>query len=109
FGLLLSAASSRVGLRVAGMIAVAAVIALGAAAFVRMDVWKNEVAFWEDTVKKSPGQDKAHLNLGYAYEMKGRFDEAEKEYLAALSIYQSQEAMSNLEMVRLMKAARRRP
>lgn len=105
FGLLLSWASSRVGLRVSGAIAVAAVIALGAAALVRMDVWKNEVAFWEDTVKKSPGQDKAHLNLGYAYEMKGMYEEAEKEYLAALSIYQSQEAMSNLEMVRLKKMA----
>jgi len=105
FGLLLSAASSRVGLKAAGTVSAAVVIAMGAAAFVRMDVWKNEVAFWEDTVKKSPGQDKAHLNLGYAYEMKGRFEEAEKEYLAALSIYQSQEAMSNLEMVRLKKGA----
>lgn len=107
FALLLSAASSRVGSKVAGTIAVAAVIALGAAAFVRMDVWENEVAFWEDTVKKSPNQDKAHLNLGYAYEMKGRFEEAEKEYLAALNIYQSQEALSNLEMVRLKKASKR--
>ena len=87
------------------VIAAAAIIALGAAAFVRMDVWKNEVVFWEDTVRKSPGQDKAHLNLGYAYEMKGRFEEAEREYLAALSIYQSQEALSNLEMVRLKKSA----
>lgn len=109
FALLLSAVASRAGFRVAGTIAFVAVIALGAAAFVRMDVWKNEVAFWEDTVRKSPGQDKAHLNLGYAYEMKGRYEEAEREYLAALSIYQSQEAMSNLEMVRLKKAAQRRP
>ena len=37
--------------------------------------------------------------------MKGRFEEAEREYLAALSIYQSQEALSNLEMVRLKKSA----
>ena len=110
FGLLLSAAATRAGLRLSAAVAAAAIIALGAAAFVRMDIWKNEVVFWEDTVRKSPGQDKAHLNLGYAYEMKGRFEEAEREYLAALSIYQSQEALSNLEMVRLKKsAAPRRP
>lgn len=105
FGLLLSAASRAVGTKAAWAVAAAVITAFGAASFVRMDVWKDEVAFWEDTVKKSPGQDKAHLNLGYAYEMRGRFDEAEREYLAALSIYQSPEAMSNLQMVRVKKAA----
>lgn len=103
FGLLLSEAGARVGPKAAGAVAAAAVIALGASAFVRMDVWKNEVTFWEDTVRKSPGQDKGHLNLGYAYEMRGRFEEAEREYLAAIAIYQSPEALSNLEMVRIKK------
>jgi tetratricopeptide (TPR) repeat protein len=104
FGLLLSAAGARLGPKAAGAVAAAAVLALGASAFVRMDVWENEVTFWEDTVKRSPGQDKAHLNLGYAYEMRGRFEEAEREYLAAIAIYQSPEALSNLEMVRVKKS-----
>jgi hypothetical protein len=103
FGLLFSAAGARLGPKTAGAAAAAIVIALGASAFVRMDVWENEVTFWEDTVRKSPGQDKGHLNLGYAYEMRGRFEEAEREYLAAIAIYQSPEALSNLEMVRVKK------
>lgn len=105
FGLLMSYAGKRTGLKAATAISACVVIALGAAAFVRMDVWKDEVAFWEDTARKSPGQDKAHLNLGYAYEMKGRFDEAEKAYQEAARINPSQEALSNLEMVRLKKGA----
>lgn len=72
----------------------------GAVAFERVGVWRNELSFWQDTAAKSPGQDKAQLNLGYAYEMAGRLEEAEKAYEAAARIYPSQEAVSNLEMVR---------
>ncbi|MBI1912398.1 MAG: hypothetical protein HYS21_10400 [Deltaproteobacteria bacterium] len=79
----------------------ALVIFYGAASFMRADVWKDELAFWADTAKKSPGQDKAHLNLGYAYEMKGQYKEAEREYMAAVAIYPSPEALSNLNMVRM--------
>ena len=72
----------------------------GAVAFDRVGVWRDELSFWQDTARKSPGQDKAQLNLGYAYEMAGRFEEAEKAYEAAARIYPSQEAVSNLDMVR---------
>lgn len=109
FGLLMSYAGLRASFKTAATVSACVLIAFGAASFIRMDVWKDEVAFWEDTAKKSPGQDKAHLNLGYAYEMKGRFDEAEKAYETAISIYPSQEAISNLEMVRLKKGTVRRP
>ncbi|MBI5587008.1 MAG: tetratricopeptide repeat protein [Deltaproteobacteria bacterium] len=78
----------------------AIVIFYSAVSFNRLDVWRDELAFWEDTAKQSPGQFKARLNLGYAYEMKGRYEEAEREYLAAIAIYPAQEAMENLEMVR---------
>lgn len=105
FGLLLARAGRRAGLKWPAVVAASVVIAFAGAAFVRMDVWKDELSFWEDTARKSPGQDKAQLNLGYAYEMKGRFDEAESAYLRALAIYPSQEAASNLEMVRMKKAA----
>lgn len=74
------------------------------AAFKRSDVWKNDLVFWTDTVKNSPNQYKARLNLGYALEMRSMYTEAEKEYEAALAIYPSQEALSNLTMVRLKKA-----
>ncbi|MBI5643270.1 MAG: glycosyltransferase family 39 protein [Deltaproteobacteria bacterium] len=82
--------------------AVAAIIIVfyGAAAFSRAGVWRNEVSFWKDTAEKSPGQDKARLNLGYAYEMEGLLAEAEREYQAAVNIYPSQEALSNLQMIK---------
>ncbi|MDO8426582.1 MAG: hypothetical protein Q7T24_03600 [Deltaproteobacteria bacterium] len=75
-----------------------------AIAFGRMDAWRSELAFWKDTAEKSPNQDKAHLNLGYSYEMAGMLDEAESEYLKAVNIYPSPEAVSNLEMVRVKKS-----
>lgn len=110
FGLAMSYAGQRFSFKAAAIICAFVVIAFGLAAFTRMDVWKDEVAFWEDTARSSPGQDKAHLNLGYAYEMRGRFDEAEKAYEAALRIYPSQEAASNLEMVRIkQRAVEQRP
>lgn len=74
-----------------------------AVSFNRLDVWRNELVFWEDTAKKSPGQFKARLNLGYAYDMAGRYDEAEREYIAAIAISPAQEAVSNLDMVRAKK------
>lgn len=79
----------------------------GIIAFSRMDVWKNELAFWKDTAEKSPNQDKAHLNLGYAYEMSGKLDEAESEYLKAVNIFPSPEAVSNLDMIRVKKSYRK--
>ena len=89
--------------------AAAAVVFYSAVSFSRLDVWRNDLVFWEDTAKKSPGQFKARLNLGYAYEMAGRFDEAEREYLAAVAIYPAPEAVSNLEMIREKKRLLRKP
>lgn len=105
FGLLMSLAGRLINFKTAAIVSACVIIAFGAASFIRMDVWKDEVAFWEDTAIKSPGQYKAQLNLGYAYDMKGRFDEAEKAYQEAVRIYPDQEAISNLEMVRMKRAA----
>ncbi|HHT9117369.1 MAG TPA: tetratricopeptide repeat protein, partial [Candidatus Hypogeohydataceae bacterium YC38] len=44
-------------------------------------VWKDEITFWEDTVKKSPMKARAHYNLGVAYQAKGLLEKAVKEYL----------------------------
>jgi len=90
-------------------VAVAVVLFYSAVSYNRLDVWKNDLVFWEDTAAKSPGQFKARLNLGYAYEMAGRYDEAEREYLAAVAIYPAQEAISNLEMLRAKKRFSSKP
>jgi Flp pilus assembly protein TadD len=49
-------------------------------------VYRNEVALWEDTARKSPGKARVHNNLGYAYERAGRLREAREAYLRALAI-----------------------
>lgn len=94
----------RRGLRQAtpGVLAVCAVLVLGyaAAAWDRTEVWRDEVTFWEDTVRKSPSQYKPRLNLGTAYERRGRLEEAEASYRAALAIWpQGDAAIRNLRMI----------
>ncbi len=82
----------------------------GVLAFQRLDVWKDDVTFWEDTAAKSPGQYKARLNLGAAYENDGRLLDAEREYRAAIRIYPSPYAQENLsvvqEKIRIMNSGR---
>ncbi len=86
-----------------GAIAVVAAF-YGITAFNRLDVWHDELVFWEDTVKKSPNQFKPRVNLGYAYEMRGSYIEAEREYEAAERIYPGDEGvLENLRMVRIKK------
>lgn len=48
--------------------------------------WSDEVILWEDTVRKSPGNSRAHYGLGYAYGQKGLMDEALDAYQKALKI-----------------------
>jgi hypothetical protein len=66
----------------------------------RIPVWHDEVSFWEDAATKSPGRAKTHFNLGYAYDIRGRFADAEKEYLEAAKIYPDPGTILSLKMVR---------
>lgn len=94
---------ARTGLKsilVYGVVA-AIVVYYGAVAFDRLGVWRNQVAFWEDTARKSPNLYKSRLNLGFAYEMAGEYSRAEREYLAAITIDPTDEAVSNLKMLRV--------
>jgi hypothetical protein len=52
----------------------------------RNNVYKSEIALWEDTAGKSPYKARVHNNLGYAYYLSGRYGDAERAYLAALRI-----------------------
>ena len=78
-------------------------VAFAVVTFFRLDVWRNEVVFWEDAARKSPNQDRVFLNLGYAYEMRGRYDEAERAYMESINIYPTQKAISNLNMIKEKK------
>lgn len=71
-------------------------LALGAAAclvvlFAALTVARNqdyrtEIAQWEATVALSPDKSRVHNNLGYAYRVAGRLQDARREYLVALHL-----------------------
>ncbi|OGL47915.1 MAG: hypothetical protein A3C43_02850 [Candidatus Schekmanbacteria bacterium RIFCSPHIGHO2_02_FULL_38_11] len=49
-------------------------------------VWSDWISLWEDTVKKSPLNARAFLNLGVGYEKKEMFNEAIAAYRRAIEI-----------------------
>jgi hypothetical protein len=79
---------------------IAAFVFYGLTAYKRVDVWRTEISFWEDTVKKSPGIYKAHQNLGVIYDENGRFNEAEREYLLAYALEPTDEVARNIVILR---------
>lgn len=50
----------------------------------RTRVWKDDLALWSDTVKKSPGSKYAHYNLALAYQDRGDLDRAIGEFKEAI-------------------------
>jgi tetratricopeptide (TPR) repeat protein len=50
----------------------------------RNSVWKDELMFWQDTVRKSPRKARPHVNLAGAYIELGEYDEALAELSRAL-------------------------
>jgi len=59
---------------------------LGAAAYARNLVWKNDLTLWSDVVAKSPLKSGPHLALGLAYKESGRVDDAVREYGEAIRL-----------------------
>ena len=59
---------------------------LGAAAYARNLVWKNDLTLWSDVVAKSPLKSGPHLALGLAYKESGRVDDAVHEYGEAIRL-----------------------
>jgi len=62
------------------------ILAFSVAAYARNSVWKEQIALWGDTAKKSPLKARPHYNLGVAYAEKKQFEDAVKEYLMAIQI-----------------------
>lgn len=70
---------------ISSAVLLAAVSALGTAAYMRNRVWLGD-NLWKDTVKKSPHSAFARINLAYAYSKEGRFDLEEAELKKAVGI-----------------------
>ncbi len=61
-------------------------LCLAGGTLVRNRVYENEVALWQDTVKKSPNKARVHNNLGYAYYLSGDLEKARRHYAIALRL-----------------------
>lgn len=59
-------------------------IAFLVACVMRQLDYRSEIALWESSVALAPWNARGHNNLGYAYQMAGRFEEARREYQTAL-------------------------
>jgi hypothetical protein len=65
--------------------AVSTVLVLFAAASIlRQFDYRSEIALWESSVAHAPWNARGHNNLGYAYQLAGRTEDARREYQAAL-------------------------
>ncbi|HVJ22368.1 MAG TPA: tetratricopeptide repeat protein, partial [Burkholderiales bacterium] len=59
-------------------------VLFAAASIARQLDYRSEIALWESDVALAPWNARAHNNLGYAYQLAGRRDDARREYQAAL-------------------------
>lgn len=59
---------------------------LGILTFQRNEVYRTEERLWEDTIKKSPQNARAHLDLGHVLERSGRLQEAMNHYYRAITL-----------------------
>jgi len=50
----------------------------------QVDYW-SEISLWESSVALAPWNARGHNNLGYAYQLAGRTEDARREYRAALT------------------------
>ena len=62
------------------------IILFSLTAYVRNNVWRNEITLWEDVVQKSPNKVRPHNNLGSLYHQHDRYADALREYQAVLQL-----------------------
>jgi len=60
------------------------VVVFAATSIARQFDYRSEIALWESSVALAPWNARGHNNLGYAYQVAGRTEDARREYQAAL-------------------------
>ena len=78
--------TSRNYARLAWIAAAVAVLILGFMTASRNAVFANNIALWEDAVRKAPEKPRPHFNLGQAYQDAQRIPDAIREYERALAL-----------------------
>jgi len=68
------------------MVAAALLLSCTSLTVLRNQVYASEIRLWQDTVLKSPVKARVHNNLGHAYLLEHRLDEARNEFTAALQL-----------------------
>jgi protein O-mannosyl-transferase len=63
-----------------------AALALGAAAFARNDVYRDDLTLWADTARKRPENGRAHTSLGKALVDRGRIQDALPHFETAVRV-----------------------
>ncbi len=69
-----------------GLVAAGAVLGLGTATIARNQVYRSELALWQDTAARRPDNPRAHHNLGLALANAGRLDEAAAEFRRTIAL-----------------------
>jgi hypothetical protein len=83
-GLSVQVALLRPPRRIAVVLAGALLTVFATSSVLRQLDYASEIALWESSVRLAPWNARAHNNLGYAYQLVGRLDEARREYRTAL-------------------------
>ena len=78
------------------VLAVLVALPLGAAAYVRNEVWRDDAALWKDAIAKSPLKARPHASLGDVYLRRGLVSEAIPEFEKAVSFSPDAVALHNL-------------
>jgi len=68
------------------LITIGVFLVLGSITFSRNADYQSEISLWQVTVEQSPYKARAWLNLGYAYRLAGKHDEAVAAYQKALML-----------------------
>jgi hypothetical protein len=86
--------------RILSMVVAALVLAFTSLTVLRNQTYANEIALWQDTVQKSPHKARVHNNLGCAYLLAHRNEEARREFNIALQLDpQLTKAINNLHQL----------
>ena len=76
----------RLPARLAWPVVGALALALVITTFARNNVYRSEIALWEDTARHSPAKARVFNNLGFAYQSANRREDARKAYVRALEL-----------------------